>query len=148
MLFVSSLCSFQGASPVEASSSSCFNYASRYPSEPTTASRAFQRSLRMNSLTVFVSGFSAFRFLSFPLCLSASLPFLFGFDPSKRYRNQSFCCQTPLTCWPTIFSTPCVVVADVLHRLCRSFRLPAVRFRTVDLGYGSFFTHHFSLERR
>ena len=31
-------------------------------------------------------------------------------DPSKRYRNQSFCCQTPLTCWPTL-STPCVVVA-------------------------------------
>ena len=31
-------------------------------------------------------------------------------DPSKRYRNQSFCCQTPLARWPTL-STPCVVVA-------------------------------------
>ena len=32
-------------------------------------------------------------------------------DPSKRYRNQSFCCQTPLARWPTL-STPCVVVAS------------------------------------
>ena len=47
----------------------------------------------------------------FPLHPAASLPFLFGFDPSKRYRNHHFVCQTPLTCWPTL-STPCVVVAS------------------------------------
>ena len=55
-------------------------------------------------------------------------------DPSKRYRNQSFCCQTPLARWPTL-STPCVVVADVLASACRSFRLPATDFSVVDLGY-------------
>ena len=46
-------------------------------------------------------------------------------DPSKRYRNQSFCLSdsTP-ACLLTIFSTPCVVVASPCEA-CRSFRLPA-----------------------
>ena len=57
-----------------------------------------------------------------------------------------FACQTPLTCWPTL-STPCVVLL-LLEQPCRFFRLPATDFSVVDLGYGSFFTHHFSLERR
>ena len=61
------------------------SYAGRCPSESTTASRACALP---------------------PECLKYQLIV----DPSKRYRNQSFCCQTPLARWPTL-STPCVVVA-------------------------------------
>ena len=59
LLFVSSLCSFQGA----------LKFLSAF---------RFRPSLSIRSSV-------SFRFRPF------SLPFLFGFDPSKRYRNQSFC---------------------------------------------------------
>ena len=60
----------------------------------------------------------------FPLCLSASLSFLFGFDPSKRYRNQSFCLSDSVDLLANFIDTLCRCCL-FCKRLCRFFRLPA-----------------------
>ena len=83
---------------------------------PVHVEHYFLRLLRVvfnKDCLLFVSSLCSFQGASLkPKGFRVRSLFEFSFiDPSKRYRNQSFCCQTPLTCWPTL-STPCVVVAS------------------------------------
>ena len=54
--------------------------------------------------------------------------------------------QIPVSSLANFFDTLCRSCCP--WQLCRYFRLPALRFRSVDLGYDPISSDHFSLERR
>ena len=122
LLFVSSLCSFQGAppaAPLRVAATRVDILRNRQPLVALKSAPSGDRSINLSSILQNDTEIIHFVPVKSSRLLAGKLSF-----------------RHLVSLLPTFPSA------------CRSFRLPAVRFRTVDLGYGSFFTCHFSLERR